>query len=335
MFCCNSSDSDKDSITAFNTKTSAQSIQPLMPTLAIDSKNSDSNTNSNTLRLLTQNCQLLLVVGEWPVMPISAPERARLLAEKLLERRCDIVGLNEVFLKEPTAILKKAFEANGYNVLASIPATNSWYPSIRVNSGLFLASKLPILSHGFFEYSQSSGMDQFSRKGVLVAELDQKSTGRAGRLFVAISHHQSEGSDEVMTAQFRAAGGFVEEFVLSRVSTDSELSDSVVLYFGDMNVADSDTPKLYTSLLESLSAQTEDLYKTCNPTDDKGFTFPANDPKQRLDYFFALREFRSRKGVAVGPSQKAESVRVDRLVVEGPSVELSDHLGLLAELKMN
>ncbi|TPX75586.1 hypothetical protein CcCBS67573_g03153 [Chytriomyces confervae] len=334
MFCCNSTDSDQDSITAFKTKTGAQSIQPLMSTLAIDSKNPNTNSNNNTLRLLTQNCKLLLVVGEWPVMPISAPERARLLAEKLLERRCDVVGLNEVFLKEPTAILKTAFEANGYNVLASIPATTTWYPSIRVNSGLFLASKLPILSHDFYEYTHSSGMDQFSRKGVLVAELDQKGAGRAGRLFVAISHHQSEGSDVVMTSQFQAAGKFVEEFVLSRVSSDSELSDTVVLYFGDMNVADSDTPKLYTSLLESLSTQTEDLFKTCNPTDDKGFTFPANDPKQRLDYFFALREFKSRKGVAVGQSQKPETVRVDRLVVEGPSVELSDHLGLLAEMNM-
>ncbi|KAJ3242135.1 hypothetical protein HDU78_001513 [Chytriomyces hyalinus] len=305
-----------------------------MSTLAIDSKNPNTNSNNNTLRLLTQNCKLLLVVGEWPVMPISAPERARLLAEKLLERRCDVVGLNEVFLKEPTAILKTAFEANGYNVLASIPANTTWYPSIRVNSGLFLASKLPIISHDFYEYAHSSGMDQFSRKGVLVAELDQKSAGRAGRLFVAISHHQSEGSDVVMTSQFQAAGKFVEEFVLSRVSSDSELSDAVVLYFGDMNVADSDTPKLYTSLLESLSAQTEDLFKTCNPTDDKGFTFPANDPKQRLDYFFALREFKSRKGVAVGQSQKPETVRVDRLVVEGPSVDLSDHLGLLAEMNM-
>ncbi|KAJ3064921.1 hypothetical protein HDU98_011676 [Podochytrium sp. JEL0797] len=284
------------------------------------------------LRLLTQNCKLLILVGEWPVMGMTAATRARFLADRFLARNLDIIGLNEIFLKEPTRILKTAFEENGYHVVSSLPErTDSIF---RINSGLMLASRLPILDHFFEAYPPGTGMDWFSMKGILVAELDTGKDSTTGRLFVAISHHQSEGADELMVSQFRLAAGVIENFVLGRVAGDMEaMKKATVLYFGDMNVDEAGMPGVYKGMMESLSKETHDLFKETNAADVDGRTFPVENPVERLDFFFSLKEFAGMPGVALGGST-VSSVVVDRLVLEETSSALSDHLGLVATVHL-
>ncbi|KAJ3101491.1 hypothetical protein HK100_004526 [Physocladia obscura] len=289
------------------------------------------------LSILTQNCKLLLVVGEWPVMPIGASTRARRIADRLVANAYDIIGLNEVFLKESTAIVKSVLESSGYNVITSIPES---LPSMIkfVNSGLLLASRLPIIAHHFESYTQASGMDVFAAKGILVAELENtnNSESTASRIFVAISHLQSEGSDAIMESQFVHAGAVIQKFVLDRVTNDDELRASTVLVFGDMNVIDLKTPHLYESLLKNLSKETVDLYVRANGQEavpNGGATFPVDNPVQRLDYVFSLTEFEGRPGVKLGGSEVL-SAAVDKLIVQDSDIALSDHLGVVAKIAL-
>ncbi|ORY39321.1 hypothetical protein BCR33DRAFT_720155 [Rhizoclosmatium globosum] len=285
-----------------------------------------STPDLSNLRILTQNCKLLLVVGEWPVMPITSGKRASLIAERLLKNNYDIIGLNEIFLKEPTAILKRELELNGYHVLSSLPAPSGIFA---VNSGLMLASRLPIRASKFERYQKASGLDQYAAKGCLVAELE--TSDKAGRLFVAISHHQSEGSDEIMMSQFQHAGELIQQFVLERVGDNlAELERATVLYFGDMNVADHLTPKLYTDMKAALSHKTEDCFLTTNPEGTNGATFPVGKETDRLDYIFSLKEF---SGVALNGSL-VKSVQIDNLIWQDSDIPLSDHLGLIATLQL-
>ncbi|KAJ3091208.1 hypothetical protein HK100_007246 [Physocladia obscura] len=292
------------------------------------------------LSILTQNCKLLLVVGEWPVMPVSASARARRIADRLVANAYDIIGLNEVFLKDSTAIVKSVLESNGYNVITNFPES---LPSVIkfVNSGLLLASRRPIIAHHFERYTQSSGMDVFATKGILVAELGNTNSSEstatakttASRIFVAISHLQSEGSDDIMESQFIHVGAVIQKFVLDRVQDDDELRASTVLVFGDMNVIEQNTPHLYESLLKNLSKDTVDLYVRANGEGNGGATFPVDNPVERLDYVFSLTEFEGRPGVKLGGSEVL-SVAVDKLIVQDSDIALSDHLGVVANIAL-
>ncbi|KAJ3022054.1 UNVERIFIED_CONTAM: hypothetical protein HDU68_009338 [Siphonaria sp. JEL0065] len=304
-----------------------------LETLQMQTKsNATTSTDFSNLRILTQNCKLLIVVGEWPVMPISAAKRTTLLADRFIRNGYDIIGLNEVFLKEPTAILKREFEKNGYNVISSLPENTG--SVIKINSGLMLATKLPILGYHFEHYTQYSGMDKYSMKGVLVSELE--TSPEKGRLFVAISHHQSEGTDDIAMSQFNHAASVIEKFVLGRIGENEDsLRRATVLYFGDMNVGEHDNPHLYQPMLEALSKNTVDLFVESNPNggDRDGATFPVETPTDRLDYIFSLKEFAGKSGVELKGSN-CKSVAVDSLILEDTDSPLSDHLGVVANIEL-
>jgi sphingomyelin phosphodiesterase 2 len=117
-----------------------------------------------TLKLITFNIQALWIVGQ------NRPARMRALGARLTELDPDIVGFQEVFVKEDRALL---IESLGGSRLKHF----QYYESGMVGSGLLIASAYPIAEVFFHRYKAAGAWfkvwqgDWWAGKGVALARL--------------------------------------------------------------------------------------------------------------------------------------------------------------------
>jgi endonuclease/exonuclease/phosphatase family metal-dependent hydrolase len=249
--------------------------------------------------------------------------RARILAEHLTgDPRFDVIVLCELFASHARQTFGAAFERLGYHV-ATCPPKGGLFAS----SGLFVASRLPILEREFSPYDTASGSDRFARKGILHVKLGPPE--RAFDLFATHLQAHPEGF-VARSAQLAHARSFIDRRVDARTS-------SPTLIGGDMNVigetGDRPTPE-YQAMREIFHDFT-DLHHLLSG----GRPHPTWDPREnaqmigtryvdleRLDYLW-LRSGDAARGFHVDAA-------VDVLRFEHEGLPLSDHYALSFELPL-
>lgn len=287
------------------------------------------------VRIVSLNCAML----PWPLAPRNV-ERAGRIADALLARPLpDVVVLVEVFDEAARRVFAERLRA-----------THPWIASrggdgnpLREDSGLFLASRLPMVGGAaprvefapFREAGPISRADRLAAKGVLGAELD---LGADESLCVLATHlmadHEILGQyASVRARQVREVKAFADGFVAA-VAPGRRRSAILV---GDLNVrAEEPAPGAepaalrptaeYAGLLALLGGP-RDLFRAARPF-DAGLTWnldprgPGADPTQpaqRLDYALALPVAGAADDPASGPID-AETLALD------PG--LSDHRAL-------
>jgi endonuclease/exonuclease/phosphatase family metal-dependent hydrolase len=107
-----------------------------------------------------------------PYFIASASEkstRAQAIGEVLSESDYDVIFFQEAFHSKPRKIIFDNL-SRSFPYLAG-PANRSKF-SLKTNSGLWVFSKYPIISHRSIIYQTRHGIDAFSRKGALLVELN-------------------------------------------------------------------------------------------------------------------------------------------------------------------
>ena len=310
-----------------------------------------------TLCVLTYNVKLLPAQVKLGVPPLGIPlgsyetddqglcddERVTRLIKRLCTGEWDVVCLQEVFQEGARKRFAKAFAAEGYELVAR----SSDNDLFNEDSGLFFASKLPIVWHRFAEFDACAGSDALADKGVLCARLDASTHfgGRPHELYFFGTHLQSGGEHwAVRQLQLRQ----VQRFIKACAGTPKPASAAVILA-GDFNVA-GDSPEQdsvdssFQSMAEILDYP-RDAFREIHPaapgvTRDASLNYTMireeETQVERIDYVFAFD--------AVPESEKATvreplfSLTCKRAAVlpfesedeDGRMRHLSDHFGVEA-----
>lgn len=119
-------------------------------------------------------------------------ERVHEIAYAILQTKADIVSLQEVFHTEAAEILAQKLRKEGYHVVYNVG-----HRTLKLNSGLFIASKTQLDDIQFFEHpSWKTGADQHANKGLLLA-----TTYIDGKKYVIANTHLNGGGSK---DEFRA-----------------------------------------------------------------------------------------------------------------------------------
>jgi len=250
--------------------------------------------------------------------PYARHRRARMqaIAGQLLAMTLDAVCLQEIFLPQDRRMLMEATaEAYPHQV---------YFASSAIGSGLLILSRYPVQRQAFHRYSLAGKPqrlqhgDYYVQKGIGLAVLETPLGSLA--LFNTHTHAQYLPDEDNEYAAF--TGGNLYE--AAQFIQAQALGLPVVLC-GDLNV----TPNQVGYALLSKVYGLVDAYAALHPG-EMGYTFRRDNPyvggnvDQRLDYVF-LRDV------------QAESTDIafdERLIGECGALALSDHVGLVAELRL-
>lgn len=272
------------------------------------------------LSVLVQNVKFIrLVGGTSHSMSIRAEKYGDLLLG-LGDDIPDVIGLTETFVKKPTDTLVAKLNTTHPHQLRLFPEIVP--RGMFGDSGLTLLSKFPIEAHEFRMFTQASGFDAFAAKGVLVAMIRLP----ASFAVVAVTHLNSEGTDAVNTSQLGTIRDLIRDFVSMNIPLSAQ-KYTTVLGMGDYNIASHS--ETYKEIITTLAYETEDPHEIFNPDED-GFTYPANNAKERIDYVFNLKAI-DENGCQF-PSSTVTKYNVSDLVSMD---SLSDHLGVSATISID
>jgi endonuclease/exonuclease/phosphatase family metal-dependent hydrolase len=243
------------------------------------------------IRLLTYNLAMLpFFTG------IAKRERAKAFVEEIRNHYdFDILCLQEIFDEKIREQVKNDLQ----DTYPYIVEKSSDHDILNEDSGMFFASKFPILRHTYREFhATSSGTwDSLVDKGLFIACLELGAGDNRQILHVYNAHLQSTESEyktrESQLAQIRR---FIERALKTERQKSNPLKVSAVL-LGDFNVV-GDNSDEYKRMM-SLLGYPIDLYRIKNP-DTEGYTWnseknlfikydDAHDrDMQRLDYIFTF-----------------------------------------------
>jgi len=273
------------------------------------------------MSVLLQNLQFIRLVGG----TISAMnDRARKYGDLLVglgDDIPDVIALTETFVKIPTdTVAAKVNKTHPYQLRV--------FPEIIpkgkfVDSGLTLLSRFPIEAHDFRMFTQANGLDALAAKGILVALIRLP----ASFAVVSVAHLNSDGTEAVYTSQLGSARDLMREFVSTNIPV-SALNYTAVVSMGDYNIASNS--ETYKEMITTLAYETKDSHEILNLGED-GFTYPARNAKERVDYVFNLKVIDKDEKCAF-PSSTVTKYAVDNLVLKD---SLSDHLGVSATISID
>lgn len=248
------------------------------------------------IRILTYNLAML------PAPLGKAKEkRAEEFINKIIKNPIyDIIGLQEIFAEEIRDYLTTHLQDHYPHIIGKSGSSNPLFQ----DSGLFFASKFPILRHRFREFHDKSLLtsDVIAEKGILATCFEIGSitncadiTG-AATLRIFLTHLQSTESEiktrEKQLAQLR---GLITNS-LAQETKKKDPGKTYTILLGDFNVI-GDYDEEYKKMLELLDYP-RDLFRENNPK-MKGFTWNSQEnlflqkihegdnDMQRLDYIFA------------------------------------------------
>jgi endonuclease/exonuclease/phosphatase family metal-dependent hydrolase len=308
-------------------------------------------SESRGIRLLTYNVKMLPDVvklferprlrrgGFWEHAPFGFrdAERATALARAMgaMEPGWDLICLQELF---PSTV-RRAFEralCPRYHCVG--PLGGFRFPRIG-HSGLFLASRLPILEHHFEPFAVAGGADRLCDKGVLHIVLDASSRWPESPFLHVFATHMQAWPEHEATRKRQLAQA--REFLLRRLRAARPDERHAAILCGDLNViGESGMPPRPTAeyhLLHSILGHARDLYRELHP-ERHGHTWDSSanphmtgDPPgkwERLDYVFALDAI---EGLGAG-LRRVSCRHAEVLMLRDGARHLSDHFALEAEL---
>jgi len=284
----------------------------------------------STLRIATFNARFLPGTR-------GLTRRARGLAHRVRDADIDVLALNELFAERARRALGTAFRGSHPHAVSRFGRGGL----LRLGSGLAVFSRVPVRpgAHAgrptFAEYRARTDSDALAGKGVGYVEIP----GPRASLHVFLTHLQAgyprDGEREKRrkrAVRFRQIRQ-IRDFMVSTLSREQRGTEPV-LVLGDLNVdghrsADRGEWRRMLEVLARAVPTLTDAWEQGAPDPDGGATFPARRPVHRFDYILwspgtgglvRLREV----GLAAGLQPPSEP---------GPLVELSDHLGVQADLE--
>jgi endonuclease/exonuclease/phosphatase family metal-dependent hydrolase len=295
------------------------------------SRAADGEQNGHRLKVITYNVQLLPGIAELANLRRHADYRAATIGDKLAA--FDIIGLNEVF--EPAhreTLLRQLRDKLGSDFHCVTPPAKQ-RSAFRVDSGLVIVSRLPIVASHSIAYGNDSSIwkygwqaDGFAAKGALHARLRRAANAPLEDcLDVFVTHLESQES-AVRDVQYHRLAEFIAMHADPR---------RPVLILGDFNtVGNARETKTessqYGRMMNALRRSRNglpliDLWPELSRED-----IGTSDPDvahggERIDYIFVSNPS------AVHVELRPLSIRLNRLA--DPKVTtLSDHCAVEAEL---
>lgn len=314
-----------------------------------------------TVSVLTYNVKLLPAHVKIGVRPRGIPrgfyetgeqglkdeDRVTQLIERLCTGEWDVVCLQEVFQENARKRFAEAFIAAGYELVAHSSDNDLFHE----DSGLFLASKLPIVWHRFEEFAANSGSDAWSDKGVLCARLDASTRfgTRPHELYFFGAHLQS-GVVQWPVRQLQLLQ--LQRFIRTCIGAPKPNHAAAILA-GDFNVAaeaqvlgstDLAPTAAYRSMLELLDYP-RDAFRMAHPaapgvTRDASLnhtmTRDVESQVERIDYVFSFDAIPESDKESVG--ERLHSLQCTYAAVrpfessddDQRTRHLSDHFGVQA-----
>jgi endonuclease/exonuclease/phosphatase family metal-dependent hydrolase len=243
------------------------------------------------LKLLTYNLAMLPFFAG-----IAKRERAKAFAEEIRNYHdYHILCLQEIFDESIRKILKRDLK----DKYPYIVEKSSDHDIFNEDSGMFFASKFPILRHSCREFhAKSSGTwDAVVDKGLFIACLKLGTGDNQRILHIYNAHLQSiESEYKTRESQLAQVRRFVEKALKTEREKSKPLKVSAIL-LGDFNVV-GDKSDEYKRMMSLLGCPI-DLYRKLNP-DAEGYTWNSkenlfiihndedNRNMQRLDYIFTF-----------------------------------------------
>ncbi|MEK7434630.1 MAG: hypothetical protein AABZ74_15965 [Cyanobacteriota bacterium] len=292
-----------------------------LPSEPSDTPSEPQSSNYIELNILTQNCWgVPKIAGVYNVTK-DQDERFSNIGDVV--NGFDIVNLQETFGENTKIILDKA------KYITKTKTDNGSFLSY--GAGLTSFSKFPLVKKDFIKFSQCSGADCFSNKGVLFMRLK---VPVIGEIDIYNTHYQAIESKE----DLRVDGNREFGMLLKR----NDVGNPTIIT-GDFNYTNYDAT-------DSTSKAFDDFKKKFNPIDtfrvknrqDTGFTSDPSlneyvdkkDKPQRLDYVFLLPESRGIAGQKISYKfEVLESKIVNSQPVNGKF--LSDHFGINTKIRIN
>ena len=241
------------------------------------------------IRLLTYNLAMLPFF-----LGTAKEERARAFINEIRDHRhYDILCLQEIFDEKIREQLGNGLK-DRYPYMVE---KSGDHDILNEDSGLFFASKFPILRHTYREfYAKSSGTwDALVDKGLFIACLKLGRDDNQQILHIYNAHLQSdEPGYKTRKSQLAQVRRFVEKALKTEKEKSKPLKVSAVL-LGDFNVV-GDKSREYKRMMRLLGCPI-DLYRKLNP-DAEGHTWNSQEnlfikctdahdsDMQRLDYIF-------------------------------------------------
>ena len=157
-------------------------------------------TYSQTIKLTTWNIYMLPQIAN-----SNYEKRAEYIADYLIENNSDILILQEGFNANARKIIYSKLK-NIYSYQIEPIKANKF--SLKVNCGLWILSKYPIVRQDFFKFSTCSGYDNLSQKGILYAEININ-----GKIIQVFDTHLNSGQDKQSTRniQYNEIKNFINE----------------------------------------------------------------------------------------------------------------------------
>lgn len=303
-----------------------------------------------TLRILTLNVKLLPSYAKLVVEPWLCPrgwweenggwsdaQRACQTRQALLDRAVDVVVLQELYQEPERERARDVFRAAGFAYTTG-PLGPDW---LNEDSGLFLASRLPVRALRFEAYDASAGEDGLSDKGVVCADLDCSGVWPGVDSLQIFGTHLQSGfaAHAIRRRQLQQLARAIR-----RELRPARRERTVALALGDFNVVGEDRAPdgrlvpgwEYADLRRALPGARDlggvhvpgEAGFTWDGTVNRWMTEPRDQSRKRLDYVFALDHVD-----AVGELRplQADAVAVDPFLVDGR--HLSDHFGIVADVR--
>lgn len=300
----------------------SQAPDPL-PSIAPDPNTQQPSTGKSfDLKILSFNC--------WGVPRILVYDPTKDQKERFTNilsvvNGYDIVNLQETFSDNSEIII------NGANYPTKVRYNNTSFGSF--GSGLTSFSKYQVVKKGFKKFSECSGADCFSNKGVFFMRLN---VPQLGQIDLYNTHYQAqtgESEEQIRVASNKEFADFVKQ---------NEVGNLTIIT-GDFNFINYDatdkTSRAYTDFVKRFNPV--DTFRVKNPqspgftNDSKINTYVSKEDRaQRLDYIFTLPENR-------GVTTKAVNYKVEvldsKIMFTQPvnGKFLSDHFGLTTTLRIN
>ena len=137
---------------------------------------------------------------------VSCDKRAELIADYLLDNNSDIF------------VFQEAFDANARAIIYSkLQSTYPYYIepqkqkkfSLKINSGLWILSKYPIIESDFHRFRSCCGYDALAQKGILYVKISVD-----GHMIQVFNTHLNSGQDRqvIRDSQYREIKKFIDGY---------------------------------------------------------------------------------------------------------------------------
>jgi len=191
----------------------------------------------SSIKITTWNIQML------PKIINSSYEiRAKLIADYMISNNSDVFIIQEAFISSARNVIN---EKLGKIYPYQIPPIKKNKKSLKINCGLWILSKYPIVEYDFQKFSTCVGYDYLSQKGVLYVKIKVNNT-----IIQLFDTHLNSGNDrqETRDIQYKEFKNFIDKHANN---------DYIQIIGGDLN-----TPKsnkvIYNKMIKELGVKDYD-----------------------------------------------------------------------------